>query len=155
MPQTEGGWFSNLWNNSALGKIIPDVIYVNHGGILNYLGGGGYNTGLALQLKGKEGIKLYSTLTLNLKAGAHGAFGVNFGYGSYVGDSRNFSFIESFGGEGTIGYELDFGTGLGASRSNPDSSGGSLYLYDIGFGPGIGGSLNIGSTTYVSPFKWW
>ena len=149
---TNGGgnnWLSNVWNNSWLGKMIPDVIYINQSGVLNYVGGGGYSTGYALQLKGKEGVHLYSTLTLNLKAGLHGSVGVNVGYSSYVGDSRNFSFIESFAGTGTRGFDSDIIIGVGGSVSSPNRLGDRLYSYDIGAGPSVGASLNIGSYTYV------
>jgi RHS repeat-associated protein len=155
----EGGggesWLSNLWNNSFFGKLIPDVIYLNTGSTLTYLGGGGYTTGYALQLKGKEGVKLYSTLTLNFKTGFHfSLWGLNIGYSSYVGDSRNFSFKNSFCGESTRGFDMDIVAGIGGVVSPMDMYGGRLYSYDAGIGWSLGASLNIGSITFAQPVKW-
>jgi hypothetical protein len=149
------GWLSDIWNNSAIGKIIPDVIYANESAALTYLGGGSYVTGIAIQLKGKEGFNIYSTLTLNGKAGGHFAlYSWNAGFSSYTGDSRNFSFMESFCGQGTRGLELDLVYGISGSVSPMDAWGARLYSYDAGIGLGVGASMNVGSVTYALPVLW-
>jgi hypothetical protein len=147
-------WLSNVWNNSDIGKTIPDVLYFNFGSTLTFLGGGSYSTGYALQLKGKEGVNLYSTLTLNAKAGGHfSLWNFNVGYSSYIGDSRNFSIWETFEGSGTRGFEIDAVYGIMGTLSPIDPYGSRLYSYEFGIGYGIGGSVNVGSKTYISPIK--
>jgi len=146
----KGSWWSDFWNNSTIAKVIPDVIYINQGAVYNFVGGGAYTTGIALKIRGgNEGMRIYSYVSLIAKAGAHGNVGLNVGYSSYVGDARNFNFEESFGGNGTRGFDWDILFGIGGTVSPVDSSGGLLYSYDVGFGPSIGASANIGSTTYI------
>jgi hypothetical protein len=145
----DNNWLSDLWNNSIISKIIPDVIYINQGSIYNFVGGAGYTSGYALPIRGKDAFHLYSTFTLLAKVGAHGSIGINIGYSSYVGDARNFDFDVSFGGKGTRGFDSDIILGISGNVSVADQFGGILYSYSIGLGPSIGASLNIGSETYV------
>lgn len=76
------------------------------------------------------------------------------GYSSYVGDSRNFSFMESFAGESTRGFDMDIVGGIGGVVSPMDNYGGRLYSYDASIGLSVGASLNVGSITYAHPIKW-
>ena len=99
--------FSNLYNNSMVGKMIPDVVYINVGYSYFKIFGGTAATGYAIQLKGKEGFNVYATYSGALGAGARKGGEFSIGYSFYVGDSRNFSFKESFNGGGTAGSQID------------------------------------------------
>ena len=134
---------NNWWNNHWSSKFIPDVLYFNGGIIGNILFGWGYNTGVAIQIRGKEGFGFRPYETGAAKRGLHVSFGVNAGYSSYSGDSRNFSYYKSFCGEGTTGIEMDLIYGVGVAISPIDDYGGVLRSYDAGIGFGIGGSHNF------------
>ncbi|NLN25021.1 MAG: hypothetical protein GX163_05105, partial [Bacteroidetes bacterium] len=144
-----GNGLSNWWNSHWTAKVIPDVIYVNAGAVYSFVGGGSANTGYALPIRGKNSFQLYKTTTLISKGGVHGNIGVNLGYSSYVGDTRNLDFEKSFGGTGTRGFDSDIIFGIGGTVSSIDENGGRLYSYDLGLGLSIGASINIGSATYV------
>ena len=142
--------FSNWWNSHWSAKFIPDVVYLNVGAVVSTSIGYGYNWGYALQIRGKEGFGIRPFVTFTAKYGTHGAIGLNLGYSSYSGDSRNFSFHDSFYGEGTIASEVDYIYGIGASQSPLDNYGGVLRSYDLGMGYGIGASYNF--FTGTSPY---
>ncbi|PJB56467.1 MAG: hypothetical protein CO098_14055 [Bacteroidetes bacterium CG_4_9_14_3_um_filter_41_19] len=141
-PRATNSLLSNWWNNHWSAKFIPDVIYVNTGGIASVgIGGISYQQGYAWQIRGIEGFRIVPYESGSVRNGIHGAAGINGGYSSYSGDSRNFSFDKNFLGEGTKGTEIDaYGIGYGAYVSPSDNFGGTLRSYDIGFGPGYGAS---------------
>jgi RHS repeat-associated protein len=148
----QDGAFSNWWNSHWTAKFIPDVIYVNGG--TGYALGAGFSIshGWAFQIRGMKG-EAFRLVPYNAgagKVGLHGFYGINAGYSSYSGDSRNFSLDESFFGSGTTGFEIDYGLGYGSFRSPANYTGGVLRSYDIGAGDGIGVSYN--SFMYSEPF---
>ncbi len=83
--------FSNFYNKSLVGKIIPDVIYVKTGYTYYEKLGFGVETGYAWQFKGKEGFSMYSYYTVSTGSGLETGVSLGGGYSSYCGDSRNFS----------------------------------------------------------------
>lgn len=131
------------------------MIYANGSGVLTFIGGGGFDAGLALPLRGQDAGKLYSFSTFKGKLGLHGGVSVNIGSSSYLGPVTNFDFDASFKGNSS-GIEADYIIGMSLSISGYDKYGNILLSRDIGVGPGIGGSVNVGAFTYAIPlFKLW
>lgn len=148
-------WLSKAWNSDIARFYIPDVVYVNGSGVLTFLGGGGVDVGLALPLRGKSAGTVYLFSTLKGKAGLHGGVSVNIGRSNYLGPANLFDFTTTFGGKSS-GLEGDYYFGASISASEYDLHGNSLLSIDIGVGPGIGGSVNIGAVTYTYPwFRIW
>ncbi len=140
-------WLSNFWNNSTVMKIIPDVIYINTSLSFNPGKGPGSGTiGYALPIKGKQAFHLFAYSSNSEQYGLHAGIGINVGYSSYVGDSRNFDMYQSFAGN-SIGAEGDILLGCGYSASGADKAGAILYSYDVGFGPSFGSSSNFSTTS--------
>jgi uncharacterized protein YebE (UPF0316 family) len=54
------------------------------------------------------------------------------------------------------GFEGDYILGLSLSFSEKDKYQKMLITYDMGYGPGLGGSINIGAKTYGKRiFNFW
>ncbi len=137
-------WYNSHWT----GKIIPDVLFIETGGSFSYIFGGEAGTGFALQLKGKEGVHFYSYTRGGATAGLEGGVGLKIGYGSYDGDSRNFSIHKSFEGSGTVGADISLlAASFGGSASRLDPNGGVLRSYSIGSGAKLGAKTTFFSGT--------
>jgi RHS repeat-associated protein len=148
-------WLSKAWNSDIARSYIPDVISVSGSGVLTFLGGGGAEVGLALPLRGQDAGKVYLYGTLKGKVGLHGGVSVNIGQSNYLGPVNLFDFDATFRGKSS-GIEGDYFFGAGISVSELDRYGNSLLSIDLGVGPGIGGSGNIGAITYTYPwFRIW
>jgi hypothetical protein len=146
---------SKAWNSDIARFYIPDALYVNGSGVLTFLGGGGADVGFALPLRGKSAGTVYFYSTLKGKAGLHGGVSVNNGRSNYLGPANLFDFDATFRGKSS-GVEGDYIIGLSISASEYDRYGNTLLSIDVGVGPGIGGSVNIGAITYIHPlFKIW
>jgi hypothetical protein len=150
-----GKLLSDAWNSDIARLYIPDVIYVNGSGVLTFIGGGGADGGLALPLRGQDAGKVYLYGTLKGKAGLHGGVSFNIGRSNYLGSVDLFDFDVTFKGR-SAGIEGDYIIGVGISASEYDQYGNTILSIDIGVGPSVGGSVNIGSVTYATPlFRIW
>jgi hypothetical protein len=143
------------WNSSLMRFFIADTYYINLSGALAYIGGGGADVGLAFVTRGQNAGSVYATTTLKGIMGGHLAVGANMGRAMYTGKVNDYSFEDSFLGYSS-GLEFDAFIGFSASVSERDKHKNELIMYDMGYGPSIGGSYNIGSITYGKRiFNFW
>jgi len=139
------------WNTHWSSKINPDVIYVNFTiGSALYKNPGSTTMGFAFPIRGKKAFRLYTYSVYNEQKGLHVGIGLNLGYSSYIGDTRNFDFIKIMD-QSASGWEADFLVGFSSSISTPDMFGGVLYTYGFGGGSGFGLSYNQPTITVIRP----
>ena len=137
----------SFWSTvaDALWEMIPDAVSVNVSFDLTFLGGGGYNAGFALPLKGEDAGKIYSYDTYEFTMGAHGEVSVNAGFSYFSGKDEDFDFDKVFAGKGG-GVEADYLGGIALGISERDKNGNFLITLQVGGGASIGAAVNVGST---------
>jgi len=143
-----GGRLKNWWNTHWTSKIVPDVLYFNFSlGLNPYKGPGSAVDGYAVQIRGKKpGLYRYSAYYN--QTGLRAGISLNFGYSTYIGDTRNFDFPQTMD-LNSSGWESDILIiGINNSISSPDEYGGVLYTYEFGGGPGFG--LSYSEPLYVT-----
>ncbi|SMO46799.1 RHS repeat-associated core domain-containing protein [Saccharicrinis carchari] len=150
-----GKLINKVWNSDFARFCVPDVVYINGSGVLTFIGGGGGDGGLALPLRGEDAGMVYLYGTLKGKAGLHGGASINFGRSNYLGSVDLFDFDTTFKGNSS-GIEGDHIIGASISASEYDKYGNILLSIDIGVGPSVGGSVNVGAITYATRlFRIW
>jgi|GEM_PF-2368547 len=148
---TKDSKIKNWWNTHWTSKIIPDVLIGNISlGFAAYKNPGSTTLGFAIPLRGKQAGKLYTYSVYNSQRGLHAGIGLNIGYATYVGDTRNFDFVKVMN-QPASGWEADMIYGFSSSISSPDFFGGVLYTYEVGVGLGLGLSYNRPTIVIVGP----
>ena len=146
---------NQIWNSELMRWVIADTYYVNVSGVLTFIGGGGADIGLALVIRGQNAGNLYATSTLKGKLGYNFGVSANVGRAMYTGRVQDYNFEDTFLGK-SAGLESDFIVGVSLSAGEKDAFNQSLILFDAGYGPSIGASVNIGAITYQwKRFKFW
>jgi hypothetical protein len=87
------------------------------------------------------------------RAGFHGDFSVNTGYGNYLGNADDATLSSLLGKTLDISTdELAVGAGVWASLGDDNRV--NWIGFSAGIGPGIGASAGLGTTYYLGGFKW-
>jgi RHS repeat-associated protein len=147
-------YLSYIWNSDLMRLQTGDALYFDASGVLDFVGGGGYEAGIIMPLRGKEAFSVYAFDTYKGKIGLHGGVGINFGKAWYTGSVHNMEFASSYPGL-SQSVELDYYLGTEFTIGSMDIHGNRWLSLDVGVGPAVGGSIVPGAKTNIRKLKFW